>query len=219
MAYYLGKDVGIILKTENPTYGITVHTDYSGSADVGNVGLLLSGAAAPTTIGMLELPNFDSGTGIISNVTGLDLGIGSNDEDVVFMGTNSPLKAEIRKETTVSITKKKDSAAFDTIFSGDVSGSVGRWGLQSGSSGAGTSGFRDGLSSPDVEFGYRVFVQLKGATEIFSIRNAQITAHTVTLNADGTQEETVELTSQVNPLIFAATGSTGLDEPTTTTEL
>ena len=36
-----------------------------------------------------------------------------------------------------------------------------------------------------------------------------MTGHTVSLNADGTQEETVEFTSQVNPQIFAATGSAG----------
>ena len=36
------------------------------------------------------------------------------------------------------------------------------------------------------------------------MRNAQITAHTVTLNADGTTEETLEMISMVQPLIKAA---------------
>ena len=201
MAYYLGKDVGVEIKTENASYGITV--------DAGNN---VSSDASPSTIGKLENPDFDAGVGVISNLTGVDLGLGTTDEDVVFMGANTPLKAEVKKETTVSLTKKKNSPAFDAMFSGDTAGNCARWGVTG-------SSIRDGLSEPDVTFGFRIFVQLKATAEILAIRNAQMTGHTVTLNADGTQEETIEFASQTQPMIYNATGSGGLDRATTTTEL
>ena len=207
MAYYLGKDVGVVVKTE-ANYGLTVS---------GNNGVTTADPGA--TIGKLANPDFDSSVGLISNLTGVDLGIGTNDEDVSFMGANTPLKAEVRKETTVTLTKKKDSPVFDLIFSGGEGAGSGftqgvRWGVKTGG-----ATVYDGLEEPSTDFGYRVFVQLKGAAEILAIRNAQMTAHTVSLNADGTQEETIEFTSQVQPLIFAATGSGGLDTATGAGEL
>ena len=116
------------------------------------------------------------------------------------------MKAEIHKETTVSLTKKKNSTAFDAIFSGDTDGDIGRWGV----SGGGSVHIRDGLTEPNNSgFGFRLYIQLKAATEVFVVRNAQMTSHSVSLNADGTQEETIEFTSQVNPQIFAASNSAG----------
>jgi hypothetical protein len=41
-----------------------------------------------------------------------------------------------------------------------------------------------------------------------------MTAHTMTLNADGTQEETIEFTSMVNPNIFQDSLDDGCDRPT-----
>tara|TARA_Y100001963_G_scaffold96508_1_gene132891 strand:+ start:3655 stop:4284 length:630 start_codon:yes stop_codon:yes gene_type:complete len=209
MAYYLGKDVGVVVKTE-ANYGLTI----SAAAEI-------STASPGATIGKLANPDFDSSAtvGLISNLTGVDLGIGTNDEDVSFMGANTPLKAEVRKETTVTLTKKKDSPVFDLIFSGGEDAGSGftngvRWGVKTG----GASVY-DGLEEPSTDFGYRVFVQLKGAEEILAIRNAQMTGHTVSLNADGTQEETIEFTSMVNPMIYAATGSGGLDRATAASEL
>lgn len=203
MAYYLGKDVGVEIKTENATNGITVGAN--------NV---ITGSSSPTTIGKLINPNFVTGVGVISNLTGVDIGLGTTDEDVVFMGANTPLKAEVKKETTISLTKKKNSPAFDVLFSGDTSDQCARWGLESGS-----TNIRGGLAEPDVEFGYRIYVMLKSTAEIISIHNCQMTGHTVTLNADGTQEETVEFASQVQPMIYTASSSGGLDRATTATEL
>ena len=207
MAYYLGKDVGVVVKTE-ANYGLTV--------SAANV---VSTADPGATIGKLANPDFDSGVGLISNLTGVDLGIGTNDEDVSFMGANTPLKAEVRKETTVTLTKKKNSPVFDLLFVGGEDAGSGftqglRWGVKTGG-----ATVYDGLEEPSTDFGYRVFVQLKRGVEILAIRNAQMTSHTVSLNADGTQEETIEFTSQVNPLIYAATGSGGLDRATLASEL
>ena len=197
MAYYLGKDVNVLIHTESDR-GISIDSDNALTTET-------TGGAIPD---LATAVTFDAGTGLISNLTGVDLGIGSTDEDVVFMGANTPLKAEVHKETTLTITKKKDSPTFDVLFSGDTSGNIARWGVKTGGA------FYDGLEIPSTDFGYRLYVQLKGAVEIFTVRNAQMTAHTVSLNADGTTEETVEFTAQVNPQLFAATGAAGLTTAT-----
>ena len=197
MAYYLGKDVSVLIHTESDR-GISIDSDNALTTET--VGTAIPDLATAIT--------FDSGIGLISNLTGVDLGIGSTDEDVVFMGANTPLKAEVHKETTISLTKKKDSPTFDVIFSGDTSGNIARWGVKTGGA------FYDGLEIPDTDFGFRLYVQLKGSTEIFTVYNAQMTSHTVTLNADGTQEETIEFMSQVNPQIFTADGDAGLTTAT-----
>jgi len=206
MAYYLGKDVIVLIHTESDR-GITIDSDNVLTAET--VGGAIPDLATAIT--------FDSGIGLISNLTGVDLGIGSTDEDIVFMGANTPLKAEIHKETTLSLTKKKDSPTFDVIFSGDTAGTIARWGVKTGGT------FYNGLEIPDTDFGFRLYVQLKqaygGGGEVFTVRNAQMTGHTVSLNADGTQEETIEFTSQVNPQIFTADSDAGLIEATTAGEL
>jgi len=204
MAYYLGKDVGVVLTTEDATHGMTVAVSSN---------LYTLAAATPgATIGNLDNPNFDTSTGLVSNLTGVDVGIGTMDEDTVFMGANTPLKAEVRKETTVTLTKKKNSAAFDVMFNGDSTGNLGRYGVDSGNALIG------GLTQPgarhDATFGFRIFIQLKDGEEVLCIRNAQMTAHTMTLNADGTQEETIEFTSMVNPNIFQDSLDDGCDRPT-----
>jgi len=44
--------------------------------------------------------------------------------------------------------------------------------------------------------------------ECMTVRNAQMTGHTITLNADGTQEQTVEFTSMVKPIVSGAARTT-----------
>ena len=60
--------------------------------------------------------------------------------------------------------------------------------------------------SNPVNYGYRVHLRLKDAVEVYTVRNAAITGHTVTLNADGVSEETLELKSSVLPMLY--TGAT-----------
>ena len=119
------------------------------------------------------------------------------------MGQKSVLKAEIKKETTVSLTRKKKDNTWDLIFN-----SGGRYGIPETAPANGTdlSGVaKVGMEQPDFAgFGYRVYIQLKSGTEIFAIPNCCITGHTVSLNADGTTEETLEFMSYVDPMIGAA---------------
>ena len=58
---------------------------------------------------------------------------------------------------------------------------------------------------------------MKDNTEVFVLRNCCISGHTVSLNADGITEETLELMSYVDPVIKAADAD--LLTPTTATEL
>lgn len=43
----------------------------------------------------------------VMNVTGVDLSIGAVDEDITYFGLRQVTKAEIKKETTVSLTRKR----------------------------------------------------------------------------------------------------------------
>jgi hypothetical protein len=113
------------------------------------------------------------------------------------------LKAEIKKETTVTLTRKKSNICWDIIFNDS-----GRWGISD-------TTFYTGSENPAVSnFGYRIYIKLKNATEVFMVRNACVQGHSLSLNADGTTEETLEFMSYVDPLIAAtdsvAVTSTGL---------
>ena len=42
---------------------------------------------------------------------------------------------------------------------------------------------------------------MKSGSEVFTIPNNCVQAHSVSINADGTQEETIEFMSYVSPLV------------------
>jgi len=69
-----------------------------------------------------------------------------------------------------------------------------------------TSGTSFEMNTDTVYYGYRVHVRLKDAAEVYTVRNAAITGHTVTLNADGVTEETLELSTTVPAILY--TGAT-----------
>ena len=63
----------------------------------------------------------------------------------------------------------------------------------------------DGLTTSRLgNFGYRLYLTIKEGDEVFVLRNCCMTSHTVSLNADGTQEETAEFYSYVDPLLVAS---------------
>ena len=82
--------------------------------------------------------------------------------------------------------------------------------------GASTAKIGDGQSFmkdvPDLNgstnccYGYRIHMVLKpsgsASEEVFVVKNAAMTGHTVTLNADGVQEESIEFTSSVGTRTF-----------------
>ncbi len=174
MVYFLGRDVAVTIAA-----GDDVGVDADAS-------LVYTGSAAVA---------FASTSGVaVSDMTGCDLGIGVTDEDVTYIGSRTVLKAEIKKETTVSLTRKKSNNAWDAVFNGGA-----RWGAASNAAIANLAGEPD--VSTGTTFGYQLKVTLKANAEVFTIPNCQITAHSVTLNADGTTEETMEFVSQETPTI------------------
>jgi hypothetical protein len=180
MAYYLGRDVSV-----------AIHAG-------GNVGAASAGTLAYSGATDAE---FASIAGVaVADLTSLDIGIGVTDEDITYLGSRTVLKAEIKKETTISLTRKKANNLWDVIFN-----ETARWGVGSSTKIANLAGEPDVTTVTtlaDGYFGYEVKVTLS-STESITIPHMQITAHTLSLNADGTTEETLELISQENPTIGA----------------
>ena len=87
--------------------------------------------------------------------------------------------------------------AWDVMFNGDGTNS-GRYGVSAANT------FYTGLEDPGVaDFGYRVYIKLNSG-EVMSVPNCCVQSHSLTLNADGTTEETLELMSYIDPIIAAA---------------
>jgi len=202
MAYFLGSDATVSLTTESVTYGVIV-TETAGAYAV-------SGTAASVTNGIAHMGtgNLLSTAGLV-DLTALDVGIGAMDEDITYMGARTPLKAEIHKTTTVTLTLKKKNDTFDVIYSGDLNSNIARWGVKNDGT------LYNGLEEPGVDgyysFGYRlaIYLQEYGSNpEVMTIKNAQMTGHSISLNADGTQEETLEFTSSVQPDISSSAVAT-----------
>jgi len=192
MVYFLGRDVDVYVTTEAP----------SGASATG-VYVTANGALAAVdggsdTVFALPLNSGTSGNRQ-SDVTGVDVSIGAVDEDITYFGIRSTTKAEIKKETTVTLTRKKKNNVLEVVYSGA------RYGVSGSSVG---NSFGDGLTMPslqsvssNISYGYRIHVVLRSGSEVFTIPNNCIQAHTVSINADGTQEETIEFMSYVSPLV------------------
>jgi hypothetical protein len=218
MTYFLGRDVSVYLTTEHEVYGIAAPTpatsswlsagNVSGTADTSKMDVLCRASGAIVTL---------------TDVTGIDLTMGAMDETNSFFGLNQDLMTEIKKEINVTLTKKKDSALFDALFNEVRYGVYTSTGGDGGAAlvdGSGTAYLIDGLTDPITaqgNFGYRLQVKLKDSTEMYTIRNACLNTHTVTLNADGTQEETMEFYAYTEPVMstgitVSVTGLTGKSE-------
>ena len=204
--------------------GATFTTDFTG----GNDGVVYADTIFAENLD--EVLGAVDGLTRLANLTGVDLSIGVTDEDITFMSKKTVLKAEIKKETTITLTRKKSNNVWDVVYNGPTAadegwtgsaaetGSYGaRWGVIEGA--ADTWYVNNGLIAPknatdfggtDISFGYRVFIELKNSVEVISIPGCQLVGHTVTLSADGTQEETCELISHVTPKIGSALDYTRL---------
>jgi len=185
MAYFLGKDCDVYITSETDAYvNVTSASgDAAAEATVAGVGEVCF--AAQLSDGVTAITGWDE----VQDLTGVDLSIGAMDEDTTYFGMRSIQKTEIKKETTLTLTRKKTDNTWDGIFNYPA-----RWG------GSGTTLY-DGLSQPTVNQGFRLHVQLKSGSEIFCIRGACVQAHTTSVNADGTSEETMEFMSYINPKV------------------
>tara|TARA_R110000824_G_scaffold57251_2_gene155934 strand:+ start:959 stop:1564 length:606 start_codon:yes stop_codon:yes gene_type:complete len=201
MVFFLGKDVTIAVQTEKGNdYGVSVLPAGGGATQVEFPadGSISAGAetfalAGSGTVGKVQ-----------PQITAVDVSIGAMDEDISYFGMRSVTKAEIKKETTITITRKKTSEMYDVLFNEVRFGVTGAAAL-------------DGLEMPTVTKGYRIFVSMdgeQGTDEVITIKGCCITGHSVTMGVDGTMDETLELMSYITP-DFA----TGKDATAITTDL
>ena len=207
MAYYLGRDVVVALTTEDAAVGLEVdasdttpglQTFATAVGPEAAADLPIAGARTGAVFGTISgSGTYGNYSNEISDLVGVDISIGATDEDITYIGQRSVLKAEIKKETTVTLTRKKSNMAWDVMFNGDGTNS-GRYGVSAANT------FYTGLEDPGVaDFGYRVYIKLNSG-EVMCVPNCCVQSHSLTLNADGTTEETLELMSYIDPIIAAA---------------
>ena len=171
-------------------------------------------------------------TNVPTNITGLDLAFGVMDEDVAFVGQRNVLKAEIKKDNSVTLTRKKSDSVWNTIYNDARFGLIDHDDTAAGAGAGpqlvvGSDSFHQGLTAPDYQqCGYRIYLRFGGSTaadEIFVLRNCYVTDYSVTMGADSSQEESITLQSYVDPLIQAGnsggTAGTYLGLITPTSEL
>jgi len=191
MAYFLGRDVKVAITTEDASNGIQVN-------DAAPILTAATDASAASGDKIENRTNTvfdgDSNYNPFTDVTSVDITLGSVDEDIAYMGQRTALKAEIKKETTIVITKKKTGAFFDLLFSD------GRYGIN-GTTLMGPTN----MTQPTQEFGFRLYVQLKSTGEHIVIPNAVFAEKGTSLTPDGVQEETLTFTSHVDPLFDNST--------------
>jgi hypothetical protein len=220
MVYYLGRDVDVYITTESK-----ITTDNAIGVDLGNSQATCMNDEVSATAALFANSMATTGSVVfsrVSDLTGCDLSTTASDEDIgPFFGHITTQKiASGRKETTVSLTRKKKDSQWDLIYNGpskdaDFEGSTNealrmgaRFGLGSGSAagagviGMGTSFPSDIKDTAGICYGYRVHVRLRDGDgtirgQIYTVPNCAITAHSVSVNPDGTSEETMEFTSSV----------------------
>ena len=211
MVYFLGRDVEVFVTTESVVadkgVGVT-----SLKADV----KADSSATFPSMTNAAAISG-----GQVSDVTGVDVSIGISDEDAgPFFGQVSTGKVQLRNENTVSITKKKTNDDFDILFNGPANSSNfagstadanrmgARFGLEYDGSawvvgdGRTNPKYITGATAANRPYGYRVHVRLKNAAAgpVYTLRACSWTGHTLSLNADGSADETLEFASSIQPL-------------------
>ena len=188
MTFYLGKDVSVTFNTE------------SSVATAAGISISAAGAATLVTADTATLANYLAGTPVNqADLTSVDISIGAMDEDITYFGMRTALKAEIKKETSITLTRKKSNNYYAGMFDSA------RYGVKgNGAAVSPTGEIADGLEEPTIEYGYRVVLTLNGGVEVLSIPNCVVVSHGVTVNADGTTDETLELMSYVTPIIALA---------------
>ncbi len=200
MTYFLGRDVKVYIGTETDAATVQWEPTNTGSSwdftdgvDPVDVNHTMLAAARD---------NSDDEHSRVEQLSGVDLSIGAMDEDTSYLGFRGVTKVEIKKETTISLTRKKQDASWDEWFND------GRFGVNITDDAFHTPGVE-----PFQDYGYRVWVKLKDSTDVFTLRNCCIQSHSVSNNVDGSSDETLEFMSYVEPII--ATASIETVTPTT----
>lgn len=220
MGYYTGADVKVWIQTEHGSDGISIDT-----ADE-NLQVEANSGDGSYNDDELYCRSLIGKTGWNTpDITGVDLTIGAQDEDISYFGTKTIGKSEVKSDCTVVITKKKDSKLFATLAQGQTQatdsygsgGHAGRHGLIYDSANTKMT-ISDGTVDPkstraaddSVCYGYRVAIQLKAESvskdgTVLVLRNCTLGEYTTTISNDSANEETIEFSSMVSPLVLNAT--------------
>ena len=160
---------------------------------------------------------------IITDITGVDVTLGTVDEDIAYLGQRTALKAEIKNEITLVLTRKKGSGSssaqshelFAELFNKARCGLLHEDGTIDAEIGETDSklSFDNNLTMPTAtadgsNFGYRLHLQLKESSEVMSLKNMCITEYSTTLNSDGITEETITFYANVKPVIGSSPDTT-----------
>ena len=157
----------------------------------------------------------------ITDLVGIDVTMGTTDEDVSYFGQKSALKSEIKNEVTVTFTRKKSDPKYEILFNKARCGVLGYTTsskniLDVDGATPLASSTLPALNTVDVNnsdaaveqpsrnFGYRVHLMLKTSGEVISFQNCCITGYSVSLNPDGIQEETIEFYGYMKPKVTNA---------------
>lgn len=239
MAYFTGRDVKIWVTTEHLVDGVKMTED--GGKKLLDVRVNVNAVGDPVAAQKLEcivpsLGNAGMNVWAMTDITGVDVSIGAQDEDISFMGLRNVGKIEVKKDTSVAITRKKSDAGHTLLFQGKTlaasspttSGNhSARYGLIANAA-ADAMLISDGTVDPkstkgdmagnNQSFGYRVFVELKpdstgtaGDGEVLVIPNCHFMEYGHTVSNETANEETFTLTSQVKPFIMNGTKAGALD--------
>ena len=211
MVYFLGREVAVYFNTEQGTSERAVNITASGSGDV-EVG-------PPSGSGELFADDLEGGSALnnynpITDVTGVDISIGATDEDITYIGQMITGKVEIKKEMTISVTRKKKNNLWDTVFNGPIltadletganQSQGARWGINDTKIASGLINPKDNTDEADATdcgHGYRVSVQIGNTTAtglVMSFPNCTINSYSTSLSADGVTEETMEFGTQMS---------------------
>jgi hypothetical protein len=234
MAYYLGRDCDVYFTTEGDNAADNaVGVNTSNQAYVDADATILAGNTF--ALSMANVAAVSGGR--VSDLIGVDLSVTSSEEDVgpFFGHINTQKVTSGRKDTTITVTRKKKDNVWDIIFNGpslpaDFEGSTneaGRMGARFGLADGATTSASDigmgldfpayvcsGTAGTHPVYGYRVHMRLRNGDgtnygEVITLTNCAITGHSVSVNADGTTEETMELTTSVMPaMAYSTTAAT-----------
>ena len=240
MAYYLGRDCDVYFTTEGTsTADMAIGVNASNQAYVDSDAAITAG----NTFALSMASAASVSGGRVSDLIGVDLSLTASDEDVgpFFGHINTQKVTSGRKDTTITVTRKKKDNVWDIIFNGpslpaDFEGSTneaGRMGARFGLADGATTSASDigmgldfpayvcsGTAGTHPVYGYRVHMRLRNGDgtnygEVITLTNCAITGHSVSVNADGTTEETMELSTSVMPaMAYSTTAATFNVTPT-----
>ena len=240
MVYFLGRECVVAITTENANAGVEVTGTSSRSAIIkdfvgGDSGGCSNNTAYDadvhfcgarkdshsTTVApygdYTVFGTYDQGSGTntkneVVNLTGVDLSLGAQDEDLSFIGQRATMRVEVKKENSITLTRKKVDDTWDVIYNDARFGAIETL-TTGGSAGDADTDLETGLTAPDFPgYGYRVYLKFRDHTDansvgaIMCIPNCCITEHAVTLGADATTEESITLQSYLDPIIVALAG-------------